>query len=272
MNIRKLCEMIDMPSEVIREIEKWNVEQYKEALDHYWILIQDKVNWDAATDEVRKILGDEENGLKCLAFMMQIGLKTYQEYLRQGIAVQIFRNTMRCFSRFVKEYNESYGTYGFDREWWTVRELTLREFRLGELEYEMIEEEDNKIVAVHIPSDAKLEKQKYRESYKTAKNFFKEYASDYASAVYNCGSWLLSPKLKELLPEDSSIISFQNDFVMDSFEPEDTGYMQWVFKNEALSWEEVPQNTSLQRKMKAYLQNGGKIGEGRGHLNKELFE
>jgi hypothetical protein len=50
MNVIKLCEMIDMPSEVTQKIEKMNVEQYKEALDHYWILLQNKIMWDAAVD------------------------------------------------------------------------------------------------------------------------------------------------------------------------------------------------------------------------------
>lgn len=272
MNVRKLCRMIDMPEEVILEIEKWNAEVYREALEHYWIQVQDKSKWADALVEVKELLGDDKNGLKCLAFMMQTGLRTYQEYLEKGISEQIYIDTLSCFSRFVREHYDSFGRYGFDREWWTVRELTLREFRLGELEYEMVEEEDNKLIYVHIPSDTKLEKQKRRESYKKARSFFADYASDYAEAEYCCESWLLSPKLKELLAGTSNIISFQEDFILDSYEAEDTSYMQWVFKNQALTLEEVPENTSLQRKMKAYLKNDGKIGAGRGHIKKELFE
>lgn len=272
MNIRILCEMIDMPEEVIQEIETWKVEEYRDVLERYWALIQDKTKWNTAMEEVKEILVDDKNGLKCLAFLLQIGIRTYQEYLLKGIPEQIYFDTMCCFSRFVNEHKESYGSYGFDRDWWTARELSLKEFRLGELEYEMVWEEGNNLVSVHIPSDAKLEKQSCRESYRKARSFFAKYAIDYAAVEFYCKSWLLSPKLKELLAEDSKIIGFQNDFILDSFEPEDTGYMLWVFKKEDLSLEEVPQKTSLQRKMKAYLQNGGKIGEGKGHLKIELFE
>ncbi|HWT75017.1 MAG TPA: acyltransferase domain-containing protein [Mobilitalea sp.] len=272
MNVRKLCKMIDMPEEVISEIEKWNAEEYKEALEHSWMLVQDKSKWEDALAEVKELLGDDKNGLKCLAFMLHTGLRTYQEYIRKGITEQIYIDTLKCFSRFVREYDESFGSYGFDREWWTVRELTLKEFRLGELEYEMVEKDGHRLVSVHIPSDAKLERKRCRESYKKARSFFMDYASDYAETEYFCDSWLISPKLKELLAETSNIIRFQEDFILDSFEPEATGYMLWVFKNEALSLDEVPQNTSLQRKMKAYLKNGGKIGEGKGHLKEESFE
>lgn len=272
MNVRKLCKMIDMPDEAILEIENWNAEVYGEALEQYWVLVQDKSKWADALAEVKELLGDDENGLKCLAFMMQIGLRTYQEYLEKGISEQIYSDTLSCFSRFVREYYESFGRYGFDREWWTVRELTLKEFRLGELEYEMVEEADNRLIYVHIPSDARLEKQKRRESYVKARSFFADYASDYAETAYYCESWLLSPKLKELLTGTSNIISFQEDFIIDSYERGDASYMLWVFKNQALSLEEVPENTSLQRKMKEYLKNSGKIGAGRGYIKRELFE
>ena len=136
----------------------------------------------------------------------------------------------------------------------------------------MIYTEDNRSISIHIPSDARLDQLSRRDSYKEAENFFAKYADDYLGAPYFCESWLLSPKLKEILTETSNIISFQNDFIIDSFEPEDTGYMLWVFKNEALSLEDVPQNTSLQIKMKEYLQNGGKIGAGRGYLKSELLD
>jgi hypothetical protein len=271
MNVRELCKMIDMPEEVITEIEKWNEKTYREALEQYWILVQDKTKWEEALAKVKEFLEDDKNGLKCLAFMMHTGLTTYQEYIRRGISKQIYTDTLGCFSRFVREYYESFGCYGFDREWWTVRELTLKEFRLGELEYEMVEEDDQRLISIHIPSDAKLDNQKCRESYRKAKSFFAEYVGDYAEAEYFCDSWLLSPNLKEVLSETSNIISFQEDFILDSFDPEARDYMLWVFKNGDLSLDEVPQNTSLQRKMKEYLMNGGKIGTARGHLNKEYI-
>ncbi len=270
MNIIELCEMIDMPGEVTSKIRKWNSVKYREALEHYWIRIQNKSNWDTALDEIRKLLPDDSDGLNCLAFQLHTGLKTYQEYTKREIPLQIFIDTMGCFSRFVKEHHESYGTYGFDREWWTVRELSLNEFRLGELEYELICEAEDRSISVHIPSNARLDQLLRRESYAKAASFFSEYEKDYQDMKYYCESWILSPKLKEILATTSNIISFQNDFILDTYDLEDTGYMLWVFKNEALSLQDVPQNTSLQVKMKAYLQNGGKIGTGKGYLKKEM--
>ncbi len=272
MVIRKLCELIDMPEEVIREIETWKAGQFEKELEHYLSQVREKTNWDTALHEVRKILGEDQRGLICLAFMLHAALRSHREYLRRGIPDSIYIATMGCFSRFVKEHYESYGTYGFDREWWTVRELTLREFRLGELEYELTEEMYKKIISVHIPSDAKLEESKCRESYHMAKSFFTQYAVDYADADYYCNSWLLYPMLSEFLPEHSKILRFQKDFILDSFEPDNEEHKQWVFKNQALTLDELPENTSLQRRMKEHLKNGGKIGSGRGHIRREFIE
>ncbi len=272
MTTRMLCEMIDMPEVVTRTIETWNAIQYEKELDHYLELVRDKAKWDEALDGVRKILGEDQEGLKCLAFMLHVAMRSYQEYLRRGISDKIFIATMGCFSRFVKEHQDSYGSYGFDREWWTVRELTLREFRLGELEYEMIEDKDEKKISIHIPSDANLEEDKCLESYHMAKSFFSQYEVDYAEVEYYCNSWLLYPMLFEFLPENSKIIRFQKDFIIDFFEPDNEGYKLWVFKNKTLTIDELPENTSLQRRMKEHLKKGGKIGSGRGHIKKELFK
>lgn len=271
MNIEELCRMLHMPEEVISEVTKFNAEEYREALEHFWISIQDKSKWGTAVKDVKKILTNDKNGIECLAFMLQIGLRTYQEYVTKGISEKIFKDTMEVFSRFVKEHMESYGCYGFDREWWTVRELTLNEFRLGELEFEMADKDNKRIISVHIPSDAKLNKDNCREAYRYAESFFADYAKDYAEVEYYCESWLLSPELKKLLPKESNILSFQNDFIIDEVHPEESSYMEWVFKNKAKTLDQVPQDTSLQRKMKEHLINGGKIGEGIGHLKKEIL-
>ena len=272
MNIRILCSEINMPEEVTEAVEAWNEKDYQEALGQYWTRLQDKAMWDTALEEVKVILGQDHNGLNLLAFQLHIGLMTYEEYRRRNIPEKIFFDTMGCFSRFVKEHQECYGCYGFDREWWTPRELSLNEFRLGELEYELLPETDGEVVSIHIPSDAKLSTTSCHASYQEAKCFLATQAPNYGEARYECESWLLTPKLKEILPETSNILGFQKDFIIDALIPEDTSYMQWVFRNEKLTLDEVPQNTSLQRKMKEYLQNGGIIGAARGHLCREVFD
>ena len=46
-------------------------------------------------------------------------------------------------------------------------------------------------------------------------------------------------------------------------------FMEWVFKRKDLPLEELPEETSLQKNMKAHLLSGGWVGEGMGCLKTE---
>ena len=74
---------------------------------------------------------------------------------------------------------------------------------------------------------------------------------------------------KELLPEESRILQFQNRFEVKSWNKEEDAYLEWVFKRKDLPLEKLPEETSLQRKMKAYVLQGGKIGEAYGEIPKQ---
>ena len=52
---------------------------------------------------------------------------------------------MSCFTRFVNEYKESFNKYGFDRGFWTYRQLAMLLFKVGILEYEIDEKNVNYI-------------------------------------------------------------------------------------------------------------------------------
>ena len=44
--------------------------------------------------------------------------------------------------------------------------------------------------------------------------------------------------------------------------------MQWVYRKTDIKYEELPEETSLQRNMKLYLLEGGKVGGAKGKLIK----
>ena len=161
-----------------------------------------------------------------LSYMLTAAFYSLEEYEEKGIPKEIFTDTMKCFSRFTQEHYESYGYYGFDRGFWTGRQLSFQLFRLGELEFEKTIEENQKIIAVHIPSDAILTEENCKKSLRMADDFFRE----------------------------------------DDVEEDCTEYLTWIFKRNDLDLKDLPENTSLQKNAKKYLLNGGKIGEGKGYL------
>lgn len=213
-----------------------------------------------------QLLSPDSKGFKMLSYMLTAAFYSLEEYEEKGIPKEIFTDTMKCFSRFTQEHYESYGYYGFDRGFWTGRQLSLQLFRLGELEFEKTIEENQKIIAVHIPSDAILTEENCKKSLRMADDFFREEDCSYEHVPYSCNSWLLSPALKNLLPEQSNILKFQNLFTIESVEEDCTEYLTWIFKRNDLDLKDFPENTSLQKNAKKYLLNGGKIGEGKGYL------
>ena len=173
---------------------------------------------------------------------------------------------MKCFTRFIHEYMESYGTCGFDRAFWTMRQLAARLFRLGTLEFELTEEDGQKAAQIHIPSDADLSAGARRDSYRRARRFLARFFPDYCGAPFLCTSWLLAPGLRACLPEGSRILSFQDDFEVTGIFPDRDQFLTWVYKRPDIPLMDLPEDTSLQRNLKQYLLRGGKIGEAAGRL------
>ena len=266
MTIEQLCHAIALPEEVIRIVLETD-----RTLDvPQRVLLRKKETWEKGLEEVEKALGDDPNGFKMLTLMLHTAIECKEDYDARGISQEIYIASMSCFTRFVKEHMVSYGCYGFDRGFWTVRQLSLTVFRLGQLEYETTTHEGQKIISVHIPNSSKLEQKPLRDSYETAKAFFAKFYPDYADVPYGCHSWLLSPNLKEILPETSRIRYFQDQFDILSTEPSDD-YLEWAFQRSDASVENLPERTSLQRSIKAFLLKGGVFHNGMGTLIDEPF-
>lgn len=202
-------------------------------------------------------------------------------YAPLGISHDIFIDTMKCFPRFVNEHRESFGVYGFDRSFWTWRQVCGLLFRLGTLEFEMTSLSDTgikritpcpaddpnaTILSVHIPSDAALTREALDASYRMAGPFFARHFPGFHYALIGCSSWMLAPRLTALLPEGSGILRFQSDYDIRFEDAMDDGAVQWVFKRKYEDLSALPEDTSLQRGLKALMLDGGHPGSGAGVL------
>lgn len=229
--------------------------------------------------------GGDPDGTLMLTVSVEAVVLAHAEYRRRGIPDEVFVATMECFPRYVGEHEASYGTLGFDREWWTWRQLSLRLFRLGELEFEYADRAEDMFLAkhadagsdvpntpigrqinLHIPSDAKLTPEACVESVRRAREFTMQYFPDWSDAPIACESWLLSPALPDLLPESSNIVRFQRMFDLVETNPQAQDWREWVFRRNPASISDLPEDTSLQRALKAHLLAGGTVGTGTGVL------
>lgn len=266
-----LCARIFLPLDMRRRtIEAHHQIDYP-ALEAEMEMLFHRETWEAGRNELTRKLGDDPDGRKILACMLQCARKSEALYRTLGIPETIFDATFRCFSRFVEEHRTSYGTEAFDRDWWTAHQISLQLFRLGELEYEMTTLDDKAVVSIHIPSDAVLQTGELRKSVQQANAFFAVYFPNYKDVPYICHSWLLEPALAQVLPPTSHIRSFQRSFTIDHVDYGARDFIEWVFKNPNLPMKDLPEDTTLQRNLKHYLLSGGDIGEALGILVAEPF-
>lgn len=206
---------------------------------------------------------EPEHGLDELFQQTMAAYEARKQEPWNRISEEIYIETMKCFSRFVREHKVSYGVYGFDRGFWTPHQIEGKLFRIGELEYQIDDEE--KVISIHIPSDADLSDDRVDASYAEQKQFFAENFPETAGWPEMCESWLLSPALKELLPSDSRILAFAARFEITQTNPDATDYLEWVYKlaagqQKSAELENLREDTSLQRRMKDFLRAGGKVG------------
>lgn len=226
-------------------------------------------------EEVTKIVlspekGEESLGFHTLTEHLLQACKAWETYQKLGLSEAVYLDTMACFSRFVREHKVSFGHYGFDRGFWTTRQTGCKLFRIGMLEYELLEESGIKAVSIHIPSDADLSLPLLRSSYENARALIERTFPEFTDVPWVCGSWLLSPDLKALLPAESKILQFQKSFTLIQT-PISDDYKEWVYKREDIPTQELPENTTLQRNLKAFLLTGNPFHNGEGKLIADPF-
>jgi len=261
MNLQELCQRINLPSEVTEQVLLYEKGNIPARLLH-------KITIPECAEEAYKELAvwckPQNHGFDILAYELLAALNTFQKYRDKGIDDNIYFHTMTCFTRFVGEHKASFGYYGFDRAWWTYRQLSMVLFRIGELEYEFAD--NGQPTHLHIPSNANIELSACRKSLAGFRAFAEKHYPAKADLPIIMSSWLLSPALDKVLPADSKIIQFKNCFELVSWDKDNTQFMQWIYGREDIPCHELPVKTSLQRTVKEHLAQGGKIGSARGVL------
>ena len=263
MSNNELYRLLDIPKDVIRRLNAYE----KSRTGTFNIAISDLMTDDALVQNLDKFIlsavGEDTDGIKTLWEELNIARQSFEEYRQKGISLDIFTNTMKFCTRFLPDYHKTYSCYRVVWGWWFPRQLSLREFRIGALEYEFSEE---KCIQIHIPSDADLTRQAVLESISEFKRFCKQYYPEWDGQEMHCGSWLLSPALKNILSDKSNILSFQKLFDVVETDEESMAVLDWVFPGFDEISDKLPENTSLQGNMKRYLPEGKKIGWTKGIL------
>lgn len=265
MDLYELYDLIDLQTEMIQKLKLVGEKIDLKQIDFYLKQLMDRETAVESYRHLKTLLEEDKDNIKMLYCQLECARQVFDQYQKKHIKDTIYRDTMKCFSRFIEECKKKNGRMFFDRDWWTYRQISMSLFRIGELEYEFQKYEDENVIAIHIPSDANLSKGAVNASMKQAEIFFQTYYHDYKYEKYSCDSWLLSPRLKPLLSKKSNILSFQNRFHIVRENNEDKGYIEWLFQVPIdTNYKNLPAKTDLQKKVKEILLNGGNIGSAYG--------
>lgn len=264
MNLETLCDKIELQQEIKTQVLEFvNNFNFQDEIQKGYFIYQ---NMKDALDKTRSLLGEDLDGIKILSCMLKETLHTYEIYKEKEIPEKIFFDTMKCFTRFINETFKMTGKLSFDRYWWTTRQVGCHLFRIGELEYEIKQAEENTYISLHIPSDADFSPNAVDKSLSEAKKFFEKFYSELKDAEYRCHSWLLDNQLKSMLKENSNIIHFQNRFEIFNEGEIDFEFIEWVFNTKSKDFTTLTEKTSLQKKLKQHLLSGGVIRNSHGRM------
>ena len=280
--MREICNELDMPEEITERLV-YHINTIDPGLYQPYIagLFSLETGEQAASKILEAVKTEQDPtgdmGLKSMAVYLEAAKHTREIYAQLGIDDTIYINSLKAFSRFVREHKVTFGRYGFNRPYRIFRYLSVRIFRLRSLEFEMrhipsdvqlIDDvlPGSPVLIVHIPSDAIITRDALDASYSMARSFFAKHFPDYRYQCVYTISWMLSPLLKDVLDPDSRILDFQTDFEITHVDLESNSGMIWIFKRNYEDYSKLQEDTSLMRKMKQILLEGGKIGHATGYI------
>ncbi len=269
MTSQELYQLIDLPRPVREQYEKWDAENASlmdPDLERH-LLCRD--TWSDAYQELAARLGEADSAhLRLLWEQLGVAVRQWPRWEQAGIPLEIYRDTMAFATRYLKDGLKAWGHYCFTAGWWFPRQLAMELFRLGSLEFELIREREEPRVYLHIPTDASLAAEAIDGSFRRLRDFTARYYPAWKDADLYLDSWLMSPVLRSMLPEGSRILAFQDRFELQSVDEDSMGALEWIFPGHKEVSSELPENSSLQRAMKAFLLSGGKPGWAAGRLKK----
>jgi hypothetical protein len=199
------------------------------------------------------------------------------EYHRsRGIPEDVSRRTLADIGRNAAVYRRRHGVGGMNAAWWPLLHLRGELYQLGRLQFQrntlgnrtggsvaaagLPFGPGSPTLSLHIPDFfGPLDPRDCDRSLELAREFFPRYFPREPYMIASCHSWLLDPQLRAYLPQDSNIVRFQQRFTLAYSSPEkaDRDVIGFVFGDDALPVDRLPQRSTLERAVVEHLRSGG---------------
>lgn len=209
------------------------------------------------------------NPLTRLASILFMTEALYNQYKVLQIPDELFFNTINDICQRSTAYKRDKGILGLSKDdvIWFRHHMNMKLFTIGVLQFQIFHmiylEEDgfmhfddsvkqeipkgSPVLNVHIPKGSNITTLQCDEAFDNAKKFFDLYFPEHKWQAFLCYSWILYPKLKEILPFESNIRHFADRFEIISSCTYSEQAAECVFGKKYTSDKDCPQNTSLQR-------------------------
>ena len=199
-----------------------------------------------------------------------------EQYGREGIPTRFFHCFVENLKQAACNCQKIHGVWGTDIAWWLIDFFKLKLFSIGRLQFKRRKlrkamggyAEGSYYIDVHIPGGAPLTPALCAASYAEAAAFFRgRYGMEHI--LFGCHSWLLSPELRTILPENSNILAFARDYTILQTRMDPTSSaVSFIFHVPGVpaDLETLPEETSLQKALKTHLQGGKTINTAFGIL------
>ena len=267
MTVNELCRLIELPQGVMVQLQECESERKDDIPSDIKEKLFKRETWDKGIEELKTFLGEDPYSMKILWEQLHLTCTyAYEEYIRRCIPLSVFADSFGFVTRFVTSTKDINGKYSYHWAWWLQRQITLQEFRIGSLEYEFVEEGGQRRIEIHIPSDADMKLESLCRSVMDFVEFQKKYFTEWKGVQMVTDTWMIMPELEDFLPADSKILGFKGLFDIDSVDYGQTWYMGWIFPGYEEVNENLPEKTTLQRRLKEHLLSGKKFGIAYGHL------
>lgn len=196
------------------------------------------------------------------------------EFLRsRGISDDMIKQSiLTAFASGLKKTEDGFFFDVMKLYSWSQLYIDAKLLRVGVLNFELrdrVKEDcggrlspDDAVINVHIPGNIKLTPENcefaYNECARIVKSAFPEF--DYKAFV--CFSWMMDKQLKDMLKSDSNIVRFQSRYTTFFRDKPTDGVFVFVYGYPAgvtPELNDLAEDTSLRRAIKAHLLAGGKI-------------
>ena len=198
-----------------------------------------------------------------------VALATNARFHRDGYALgsKNYEDETGAFEAVIEETDDAYIGRPYDAYGRAGKETVT----LPKCEWKKIISPGDGMVGLHIPAGRGMTSEKIDQSFAEAKAFLAAYFPEFDYHGFTCNSWLMDRQLVDLLGDETNIAKFCKRFRQVSVKSQGKGVFSFVYhipESKTPVIEELPENTTLERRLKEHFLTGGQIYEVHGFIPK----